>query len=87
MEGSEELACCLPFYNGDLVNYEALDDAVNAANEVPGSEVFVAVLDSFEGTEDYDLAIKEIQDKGYGIEYISEFRFDRYMFKMYKLTD
>ncbi|HCM92499.1 MAG TPA: hypothetical protein DIS78_08055 [Lachnospiraceae bacterium] len=87
LEGSEELACCLPFYNGDLVNYETLDDAVNAANEVPGSEVFVAVLDSFEGTEDYDTAIKEIQDKGYGIEYISEFRFDRYMFKMYKLTD
>lgn len=87
LEGSEELAYCLPFYNGNLVNYESLDDAVEAAGEVPGRKVFVAVLDSFEGTDDYDTAIKEIHDKGYGIEYISEFRFDRYMFKMYKLTD
>ncbi len=87
LEGSEELAYCLPFYNGNLVNYEALDDAVVAADEVPGSNVYVAVLDSYEGTDEYDSALKEIQDKGYGIEYISEFRFDRYMFKMYKLTD
>ena len=82
LEGSEELAYCLPFYDRDLTNYESLDEAVGAAEN---NNIWVAVLDDYEGTDGYDEGIKEIQDEGYDIEYISEFRFDRYMFKMYKL--
>lgn len=87
LEVSEELAYCLPFYNRSLTNYETLDEAVEAVGPNSENNVWVAVLDDYENTDGYNADIEEIQNDGYNIEYISEFRFDRYMFKMYKLTD
>ncbi|MCR5000907.1 MAG: glycosyltransferase family 39 protein [Lachnospiraceae bacterium] len=84
LEEYEELAYCLPFYNANLTNYESLDDAVTSAD---GNNVWVAVLDGYEGTDAYDSDMEEIAGDGYGLEYVSEFRFDRYMFKMYKLAE
>ncbi len=84
LEESEELAFCLPFYDSDLTNYEDLKEAVDKAGD---NHVWVALLNDYDGSEGYDSDIKEIKDSGYDIEYISEFRFDRYMFKMYKLKE
>lgn len=84
LEESEELAFCLPFYDSDLTNYEDLKEAVDKAGD---NHVWVALLNDYDGSEGYDSDIKDIKDSGYDIEYISEFRFDRYMFKMYKLKE
>ena len=82
LEESEELSLCLPFYDNRLTDHTGLDDAVEAAQD---HNVWVAVLDDYEGSGEYERCLSEIDEKGYSLEYISEFRFDRYMFKMYKL--
>jgi hypothetical protein len=93
LEESEELAYCLPFYNNALTNCESLDEAVTEAGEE--HNVWIAVLEGYEdedpgslpeGNLGYDAYMDEIIGKGYDTEYISEFRFDRYMYKMYKLV-
>ena len=72
------------------MNLSFLDQAASAAGnaqQAGGNNVWVAVLGGYEGTDEYDSDMEEIADDGYGLEYISEFRFDRYMFKMYKLAE
>ena len=38
------------------------------------------------GNSGYEYYINEIHDSNFDLEYINVFRFDRYMFKMYRLT-
>lgn len=91
LEDYEELAWCLPFYDDDLTNYETLDEAVTAAG---GNNVWVAVMNGYEdetadelpeGNPGYAAYISELDDAGYSLEYEDIFRFDRYMFKMFRL--
>ena len=91
LEDYEELAWCLPFYDGNLTNYETLDEAVTAAG---GNNVWVAVMNGYEdetanelpkGNPGYAAYASELEDAGYTLEYEDVFRFDRYMFKMFRL--
>ena len=91
LEDYEELAWCLPFYDDDLTNYETLGEAVTAAG---GNNVWVAVMNGYEdetadelpeGNPGYAAYISELDDAGYSLEYEDIFRFDRYMFKMFRL--
>ncbi len=82
LEEYEELAYCLPFYDANLTNYETLDEAAGAAGD---NDVWVAVLAGYEDTPEFKGYMDEIDLKGYGTEYMGAFRFDRYVFRMYKL--
>lgn len=79
VEDYEELAWCLPFYNSRLTNYETLDEAVKEAG---GQNVWVAVLNG----SNEDAYTAEADEKGYSAEYEGVFRFDRYIFRMYRLV-
>lgn len=92
LEDYEELAWCLPFYDKKLKNYETLDEAVTAAGS---GNVWVAVMNGYEdeplselpeGNPGYAVYADELEEKGYSLEYIDVFRFDRYMFKMFRLV-
>ncbi|MCR5406973.1 MAG: glycosyltransferase family 39 protein [Lachnospiraceae bacterium] len=82
LEEYEELAYCLTFYDNRLTNYETLDEAVKAAGD---NDIWVAVLDGYEGSEGYGKAMDGIAGEGYSLDYEGTFRFDRYMYKMYKI--
>ena len=92
LEDYEELAWCLPFYDDRLTNYETLDEAVTAAG---GNNVWVAVMNGYEDetaaelpkdNPGYAAYASELEDAGYSLEYENVFRFDRYMFKMFRLV-
>ena len=91
LESYEELAYCLTFYDNRLTNYETLDNAVHAAG---GGNVWVAVLDGYEneeqlpeGNEGYEKYLEELESHGYSLEYAGPFSFDRYLFRLYRLTE
>ena len=92
LEDYEELAYCLPFYCNSLTNFEKFEEAAKERN---GNNIWVAVMDGYEnetmsdlpsGNSGYEYYINEIHDSNFDLEYINVFRFDRYMFKMYRLT-
>ena len=92
LEDYEELAYCLTFYDNRLTNYETLANAVHAAGD--GNNVWVAVLHGYEsegedtlpeGNEGYNTYINEIEANGYRLEYMGQFSFDRYLFRLYQL--
>ncbi|MCR5357522.1 MAG: glycosyltransferase family 39 protein [Lachnospiraceae bacterium] len=83
LEEYEELAYCLTFYDPNLTNCETLDEAVDTAGE---HNVWMAVLDGYDETDECAAYFDEIGEKGYTCEYVSAFRFDRYMFRMYRLS-
>ncbi|HOO27627.1 MAG TPA: hypothetical protein PLU43_04125, partial [Lachnospiraceae bacterium] len=78
LEDYEELAYCLPFYEQTLTNYEDLSEAVKAADSTQGT-IWCAVMDEYE----YDESL--FDSYGLKMEFVGEFRFDRYQFKLYKL--
>lgn len=80
LEDFDELACCLPFYAPELTNYEELSDAIKAADGA-GKVLWCAVMDGYE----YDESV--FDSYGLKMEFIGEFRFDRYIFKLYKLIN
>lgn len=92
LEDYEELAWCLPFYNDKLTNYETFGEAVASAGS---HNVWVAVMNGYdEGSagspfsenKGYAAFVKEADEAGYYMEYEGVFRFDRYIFKMYRLA-
>lgn len=78
LEDNEEMAFCLPFYEENLTNYEDLDEAIDASKK-NNSDIYVSVIDYY----DYDFS--ELKSKGYDVEFINDFSFDRYFIKLYKL--
>lgn len=92
LEDYEELAWCLTFYNSNLKNHETLDEALSAAGS---GNVWVALMEGYKdepasdlpsGNQGYEAYLEEMYEHGYSLEYEGTFRFDRYIFKMYKLT-
>lgn len=92
LEEYEELAYCLTFYDDRLTNYESLENAIHAAG---GGTVWVAVMHGYEtadkdrlpdGNEGYEAYIDEIENKGYSLESMGQFSFDRYLFRLYRLA-
>lgn len=79
LEDNEEMAFCLPFYEENLTNYEDLEEALAVA-ESNNSSVYLSVIDY------YDYNFKELEKYNFKAEYIDEFAFDRYTFKLYKLV-
>lgn len=80
LEDYEELAYCLPFYAPGLTNYEDLPDAVAAADGT-GGVLWCAVMDGYK----YEEAV--FNEYGLKMEFVGEFRFDRYIFKLYQLLN
>ncbi|MBR5407982.1 MAG: glycosyltransferase family 39 protein [Lachnospiraceae bacterium] len=83
LEEYEELAYCLTFYDPNLKNFETLEGAADAAGD---NNIWLAVLEGYDKTDEYNGYMDEIDEKGYSREYVGAFRFDRYMFRMYRLV-
>ena len=80
LEDYDELAYCLPFYAPSLTNYEELTDAITAADGA-GKVLWCAVMDGYEYDENM------FDEYGLRMDFAGEFRFDRYIFKLYKLLN
>ena len=79
IEDAEGLSLSLPFYDNDLTNYETISEIDAASEEFNGidNNIWCAVLDGYDASDaDYG---------DYELEYVDEFAFDRYTFKMYKM--
>ena len=76
-EDNEEMKFCLPFYDERLTSYDELIDAINAAKSSDAT-LYVSVIDY----KEFDPA--EIENRGFNIEFVDTFSFDRYTFDLYK---
>ena len=78
-EDNEEMKFCLPFYDERLESYDELSDAIDAAKS-SGATLYVSVIDY----KEFDPA--DIENRGFNIEFVDTFSFDRYKFDLYKAT-
>lgn len=79
IENAEEMAFCLPFYDESLTNYEDLDEAAAAAIST-GNNLWMSVMD-------YAIfSPAAIEGRGFVIDHVGTFTFDRYTFDLYKVN-